>query len=193
MMNRSRVLSVAGLALVLSAPSGMAAEHRHADGHVHGIAEINLAVEGKTIVVEFRSPTEGVMGFEHEAKSAADIKKRDAALKLINDRFDQLVILDGKLGCKSRGGKVVILRTDAHGEKAASSKGHGHKQQKQSGEHREVHASFSYDCERSPAGSRVSFGVTKMFPEIHELKIQVLSDTKQSGATIKKDRGDVGL
>jgi len=32
-----------------------------------------------------------------------------------------------------------------------------------------------------------------MFPEIHELKVQVLSDAKQSGATIKKDRGDVGL
>lgn len=193
MKNINRLLIVSGVALTLSAPSGMAAEHRQADGHIHGIAAINLAVEGKAIVVEFRSPTEGVMGFEHEAKSAADIKKRDAALKLINDKFDQLVVLDSKLGCQLRGGKVQVARSDGHGSKASAPKGHGHNDDKKSGEHREVHASFSYDCERAPAGSRVSFGVTKMFPEIHELKVQVLSDAKQSGATIKKDKGDVTL
>jgi hypothetical protein len=32
-----------------------------------------------------------------------------------------------------------------------------------------------------------------MFSGIRELKVQVLSGAKQSGATIKKDKGDVGL
>lgn len=169
----------------------LGAEHRHADGHVHGVAEINLASEGRTVVVEFRSPTEGVMGFEHEAKSTADIKKRDAALRLINEKFDQMVILDSKLNCKSSGAKVEIVRAGVPGPKHASHG--GHQDHKKAGEHREVFASFTYACELSPSGSRVRFGVTKHFPAIHELKVQILSDAKQSGATIKKDRGDVGL
>jgi hypothetical protein len=39
----------------------------------------------------------------------------------------------------------------------------------------------------------VTFGVYKIFPEIHQIKVQVLSDSKQSGATIEKDQGDVRL
>jgi hypothetical protein len=32
-----------------------------------------------------------------------------------------------------------------------------------------------------------------VFPDIHEVKVQVLSGAKQTGATIKKDKGEVGL
>jgi hypothetical protein len=32
-----------------------------------------------------------------------------------------------------------------------------------------------------------------LFPRIDEIKVQVLSGAKQTGATIKKDKGEVGL
>ncbi|HEY3169269.1 MAG TPA: DUF2796 domain-containing protein [Candidatus Binatia bacterium] len=175
---------------LLVAREGAAAEKRHAEAHVHGVAEINIAVEGRKIVVEFRTPTEGLMGFEHEAKNDAEKRKRDAPLKLINDKFPEMVILDRKPGCRSEGGKVAIVQSDPDDRK---DKNHGSGDHKMSGEHREVHATFTFECRGDPVGSRVQFGVTKLFPEIHELKVQVLSDAKQSGATIKKDQGDVRL
>lgn len=167
-----------------------AAEKRHADGHVHGIAEVNIAVEGKKIVIELRTPTEGLMGFEHEAKTEAEKKARDAALRTLESRFADLVILDKKLGCKSQSAKVRIDHSDKRDEK---DKKHGHEGDKKSGEHREARAAFEYECQQNPAGSTVHFGVTKLFPDIHELKVQVLSHAKQSGATIKKDKGEVKL
>jgi hypothetical protein len=184
---------LSGLVFSLSAliaDKGIAAERRHAEGHAHGVAEINIVVEGKKIVVEFRTPTEGVMGFEHEAKSDAEKKKRDAAMKLVNDRFNELVVFDKKFGCQSQAGKVAIVQSDSSDGK---DKKHGQADHKKSAEHREVRATHNFECQKDPVGSRVRFGVTKVFPEIQEIKVQVLSDAKQSGATIKKDKGDVGL
>ena len=186
-----KALSVLVFSLsLLIVNKGIAAEKRHAEGHVHGVAEINIIVEGKRIVVEFHTPTEGVVGFEHEAKSDAEKMKRDAALKLINEKFPEMVIFERKPGCRSEGGKVAIVQSDADDNK---DKKHGHADQKKSGEHREVRATFNFECQQNPVGSRVQFGVTRLFPNIHELKVQVLSDAKQSGATIKKDKGDVRL
>ena len=189
-MSRNRILSL-GILFGLAAPfPASGAEKRHADGHAHGIAEINIAVEGKKIVVELFTPTEGLMGFEHEAKTDVERKKRDAAVRVLESRFDELVILDKKLGCKSKPGKVSVVRSESRDGKETT---HAYGSSKRSGEHREARVTFEYECQQSPAGSRVQFGVTKLFPEIHELKVQVLSDANQSSATIKKDKGEVRL
>jgi len=169
---------------------GSTAEKRHAHTHVHGAAEMNIVVDGKKIVVEFRSPTDGLMGFEHEAKTDADKKKRDTAMKVFKERFSEMVVFDKKLGCTSHPGEVVVAQSNASGSKEHE---HGKDNHKKGGEHRELRAMYNFTCNNDPAGSRVSFGVTKLFPNIHELKVQVLSGSKQSGTTIRKDKGDVGL
>ena len=177
-------------ALLLVAGGAVAAEKRHAHTHVHGAAEMNIVVEGKKITVEFRSPAEGIMGFEHEAKSDADKRKRDAAMSKVKDKFAEMVLFDKKLNCTHQPGEVNLVQTEG-----GDSKDHKHSKgdHKKSGEHREVRATHYFACVQDPAGSRARFAVTKMFPGIHELKVQVLSGAKQSGATIKKDKGDVGL
>ena len=168
--------------LLLGIQTLPAAEKRHAHSHVHGIAEMNIVVEGKSVAVEFRSPGEAIIGFEHEAKSEAEKTKRDAAVKILKERFAEMVILDKKLACVPGLAEVTVVQTDPGGKEA-----------KKSGEHREVRARHTFTCQSDPTGSRVRFGVTKIFPSVHELKVQVLSGNNQSGATIKKDKGDVGL
>jgi Protein of unknown function (DUF2796) len=186
-----KALSVLAFSLpLLFAGKGIAAEKRRAESHVHGVAEINIIVEGKRVVVEFHAPAESVIGFEHEAKSDAEKKKRDAAIKRINDRFNELVVFDKKFGCQSQAGKVTIVQSDSSDGK---DKKQGQGDHKKGAEHREIRATHNFECQKDPAGSRVRFGVTKVFPEIQEIKIQVLSDAKQSSVTIKKDKGEVGL
>jgi hypothetical protein len=175
-------------ALLFAAGSAPAAEKRHAHTHVHGAADMNIVVEGKKVTVEFRSPAEDIMGFEHEAKSEADIKKRDATMKTVKERFNEMVLFDKKLGCVFQPGEISLVRTD-DAKDAKPGKG----DHKKAGEHREVRATHHFICEQDPAGSRVRFAVTKMFPGIRDLKIQVLSGAKQSGATIRRDKGDVAL
>jgi hypothetical protein len=170
--------------------TGSTAEKRHAHTHVHGTAEMNIVVDGRKIVVEFSSAADGLMGFEHEAKSDADKKKRDAVMKVIQERFGDMVIFDKKLGCTFQSGEVVLVQTDARRSTDDKPAKNDHKK---SGEHREVRATHNFICQSDPAESRVRFAVSKAFPNIHEVKVQVLSGAKQTGATIKKDKGEVGL
>jgi hypothetical protein len=185
-----KLIAVVGLTILfLGVMPASAAEKRHAHSHVHGAAEVNIVAERKSVAVEFRAPAEGVMGFEHEAKSDADQKKRDSALKTIKERIAELVIFDKKLGCLPGAAEVSVVQTDEAGKDAQSAKG----QAKKSGEHWEVRARHTFTCQGDPSGSRVRFGVSKLFPRIDEIKVQVLSGAKQTGATIKKDKGEVGL
>ena len=188
-----RLISVVGVSLLLfSFRAGTSAEKRRHEAHVHGVAEINISVEGTKATVEFRAPAESVMGFEHEAKSESDRKKRDAALEQLRTKRDQMVLFDAKLGCKSSDVKTAIVEEQGDHAKAQSGKD-ADKDQKKSGEHREVHGTFTVACDKLLAGSRVKFGVSKVFRDIQEIKVQVVGETGQSGATIKKDKGDVKL
>ena len=184
-----------GVALaMLSSDMGGAAEKRRHEAHVHGVAEVNIAIDGSKADVEFRAPAESVMGFEHEAKSESDKKKRDAALRTVQTKINQMVVFDPKLSCKFSEVKTAIVEEKGESGKTQSDKSaHGHKDQKKTAEHREVRATFSAACDKTLAGSRVTFGVHKTFPAIGEIKVQVLGDAKQSGATIKKDKGGVGF
>jgi hypothetical protein len=171
---------------------GAAAENRHHGVHAHGVAEINIAIDGGKAEVEFRAPAENVMGFEHEAKSESDKKKRDAALRTVQTKMPQMVVFDPKLSCKLSEVKTEVVEEKEEGSKSQPGKtGDQHKDQKRSGEHWEVRATFGVACAKALAGSRVTFGVNKTFPALHETKVQVLGDFKQSGATIKKDKGEV--
>jgi hypothetical protein len=189
MFHKTLLISVLSV-FALMADNAAAAQKRHAEAHVHGVAEINIIVEGNRVVVEFHTPTEGVMGFEHEAKTDAEKKKRDAAMTIVNNRFNELIVFDKKSGCKSHSAKALIVRGEDHDTK---DKTHGAENRKMSGEHSEVQAVYKFECDRSPVGTKVSFGVSKLFPEIHEIKVQVLTDAKQTGVTIKNDNGKAEL
>lgn len=183
------VLQSFGAALLLLSLEVTAdsAEKRHGHVHVHGAAAVNIAVEGTKAAIEIRAPGESIMGFEHEAKSEADKKKHAAALARLEQRRDEIVAFDPKLGCTSSAMKTAVVEEDSNG---AAKTG---KQKQKTGEHREVHASYSVICDKPLAGSRVRFGFSKVFPQVREVKVQVIGDAKQSGATIKKDKGDVAL
>jgi hypothetical protein len=193
MRHRIYFTYVLGVALVIfSLDAGGAAEKRRHEAHEHGVAEINIAIEGSKADVEFRAPAESVMGFEHEAKSESDKKKRDAALKAVQTKMTQMVLFDPKLSCKFSEVKTAVVEEGGEAGKTQPGKdGHAHKDEKKTAEHREVRASVSVSCDKPLAGSRVKFGVSKLFPALHETKVQVLGDAKQSGATIKKDKGEV--
>jgi hypothetical protein len=152
------------------APAAQAAPAQHA--HSHGAAKVNIGVEGNGGTVEFESAADPVIGFEHKPKNAAEQKKVDAALASLKARIAELVIFPPALGCK-------FQNTKAHFEVE--------------GQHAEVHAEFKVQCAKPLKGAEVKFGISKIYAEIEEVTVQAVSDTGQTGATIKKDQGSVKI
>ncbi len=185
------------LAIGLFLGVGLPGEAATPGAHVHGEGEINIAVEGTRAKVELRAPSESIYGFEHEAKTAAEKKKRAAAMEILETRMHQMVVFDPGLGCKFSKAKVVEKKEEHHGkEKQHTQKrdkhGHSH-DHKHSAEHREVHAEYDVNCQKPLAGSVVRFAVTKSFPNLEKVRVQGLSEKKQSGVEIVKDRGSLQL
>ena len=178
-------LMAAALLVWVSAASG--ASQR---AHVHGVGRINIVVEGQQATVEFLAPAEGLYGFEHQARTKAEQDKRDTALTRLQEKISTMVVFEADRGCQFATQKIAV-EADIEG-KHEPGKG-TEKAQKKSGEHSEVHAEFTVTCKKALTGSQVRFGVSKVFPTIKTVHVQVLSDARQTGVEVKSDKGSLRL
>jgi hypothetical protein len=181
-----RTFSIASVLLL--APAALAGGKGHA-AHQHGVAVVNIVGEGSTLTVQLEAPSDSIYGFEHEAKKAADIKKRDSAIEKLKTSAEKMFVLEPGLGCKMSGSDIKPFVTEAKENDKKLSKKDEHKE----GTHSEVHATFKFECTKPVAGSKLEFAAKKYFKSLSTLKVQVLSGEKQDGTTIKNDKGTVNL
>jgi len=106
-----------------------------------------------------------------------------------------MVQLDSKLGCNYTNNKIkVISHQDEEAEEHDDP--HEHEDDHQAalkGEHSEVHATFTVKCRGSLYGHKVTFQITKIFPRLKKVNVQVLSKHQQTSKTIVNDKGSIRL
>jgi len=195
--------------LLTLAVSGLLSSHavaakKHYGAHQHGVATVNVVTEGNSITIQLETPADSIYGFEHEAKKPADIKKRDAAIDQLKSKAQEMFVLEPALNCKVVSTDVEPFVTergtagkkaDTHSTEAqqGQQKKHNHGHHNNKGTHAEVHATFKFECEKPLNGTTLSFAAQRHFKALRTLKVQVLSGDKQSGLTIKNDKGSVSL
>lgn len=84
--------------LMLSALPLAAQDTRQMDAHVHGVGELQIAIEGQTVAMDITVPGADIVGFEHAPGSDADHAAIDAALAQFADAFT-LFTVAGDAGC----------------------------------------------------------------------------------------------
>jgi hypothetical protein len=141
--------------------------------HDHSAAELNIAVEGNGAVLEMHAPATPIVGFEHVPSSAADKKKQADALAKLKASIGQMVIFDPAAGCK-----ITPKSVEVHQEEE---------------DHAEVDADFAVSCAKPLAGTKVSFGLTKVYAGLTNVKVQAVGASGSTGADIKSDKGVVTL
>lgn len=146
-------------------------EHREHGAHQHGAGELSIAFDGVHGKVEFKSPSDGIVGFEHPAKSATDKKTRDEAFKKFAANIAEIVSFDRSLQCQFTQEKLEMT--------AESTK------------HSDAIVNFSVKCAKSPAGTKLTFNFQKFFPALKVIDAQILIDAVQKSAEIKGN--DIGL
>ncbi len=166
--------------LLLSAASSPAAiqnatPHKNVQhAHEHGGAKLNIAIDGKDATIELETPADGVVGFEHAATSNADKKQESMALDTLKNRIADMVIFDRSAACVFTARKVAVEKDPEEG-------------------HSDVKAEFSVTCGKSPAGTTLRFGFSKIFPRIVDVEVQLLNGDQQTGAKIHNDGGTIAL
>ena len=103
------------LILLMIQPVVAQDQHRQHDAHVHGHAQLNLVVSGQTLQVELETPSNNLLGFEHQARSEQDKKTLQQALAVLNDPAKWLRP-DAAASCKLQDIDIesALLESDHH-------------------------------------------------------------------------------
>lgn len=161
-------LSIVMAASIATVPIVVRSQTR---AHVHGQATLDIGIEGRAGTIEFRAPADDLYGFERAPKTAAERAARDAALLRLRTGGTALVRFEASLGC--------VLTTSSVGPT------------EEKGGHGDIRATYALSCRKPPTGRPIAFGISKAFPGVQSVKVQLVSDTAQVGMTVRNDQGVV--
>ncbi|MYI21990.1 MAG: DUF2796 domain-containing protein [Gammaproteobacteria bacterium] len=160
--------------------------------HVHGIATLNLAMEGDELEIEFVSPAGNIVGFEHEAVTATERRAiRDALeqLRKGNELFDLPLAASCSLHVAEveHGHGEEEKREDGHGQDAEHDDGDEHGHAGDEGDtHSEFHARYRCECNGS-AIETIGVRLFEYWPRIEAIRVQALTPDGQFGGVAKAD------
>ncbi|MEL7464802.1 MAG: DUF2796 domain-containing protein [Pseudomonadota bacterium] len=77
--------------LALLTGPAFAADDRALGAHEHGVGELNIAVDGQTVAIEFYAPGADIVGFEYKATTANDRAAIDDAVAILARPLDLFV------------------------------------------------------------------------------------------------------
>lgn len=165
-------------------------EHEHASlgAHEHGVGRLNAVLDGQALELEFDSPAMNLVGFEHQATTAADKTKVAAARKQLENpvalfnlpKSAGCVISTQELNSPLFGDKPEADHDDDDADHATDGKGaaaHEHHH-----DHSEIHAHYQFTCATPTALSNLDLTqVFKTFPATQKIQVQLIGPSGQQG------------
>jgi hypothetical protein len=143
---------ISALALALLASGAFAHEH---GAHVHGTADLDVAIDEKTVTLSFTSPADNIYGFEHASTNAAESAVVVHAIAALRDPAN-LFTLNGNCQLQTR-----TLNLPELGKT----------------EHSDVSGEFSYYCTKLP--TQIDLPIWGMFPRMHNLTVDIAAPSGQ--------------
>ncbi len=163
--------SLAGTVLATLALAAFAPVATAGKAHQHGVARLDVSLEGQSLSLELESPLDDLIGFERAPRTDAERQRVQAAA----DRLRQAGALfqpDADAQCVA-GPVVLHAPVVGLGEKAAAAPG-------QRADHADLHARFVFECARPQALQQVKVGLFQAFTSLKRIETQVASPRGQA-------------
>ena len=148
-MNAHLVLALCGAMLV-------AANAGAAPAHVHGIARLDVAIDGEALQLSLESPLANLVGFEHAPSNAQETQAVSAMVRRFSRPED--------LFAPSPAAASVPHEEDGHAE---------------------LEARIAFRCERPRDLKRLEAKIFGAFPGMLQLDVQVVTPSRQSAAKLR--------
>lgn len=179
-------------------------DHDHDHGsslgaHEHGVANLNLVVDGNAVAIELDSPADNLLGFEYTPRSEEDIAKVKDVMALL-EQADTLFLFPAEADCKLEKVELEAPQFDAvkradesQAEHKHSDHKHDHKhkhEHKHDGEHKhadthaDIEAHFHFQCSQPAALNQVEVALFEAFPGTEKLLLQAITPAGQQGGEL---------
>lgn len=157
-------------------------EHDHDHGtlaaHEHGVAKLNVVLDGNTLELELDSPAMNLIGFEHAASTDADKAKVAAARQQLEQPL-KLFGLAQAAGCKDEAQELQspLFGDAAHADDDDDAHEHEHGHQ-----HADVNAHYQFTCATPAKLAQLDLGpLFKTFPQTQKINVQLIGPNGQKG------------
>lgn len=173
-----RIFASAG---VIIAIIGMPTLAHAGKAHVHGNAEMQVVVEGKTIEIALQSPMDSLVGFEHAPRN----DKQRKAIQGVEERFrspSTLFVPTAEAKCSASPAEVVL----PFGAGSGHEKHDKHDKHDKHGKdvHSELEATVRFQCENPSALKGMEVKLFEAFPRLRRVDAQVVSGSGQAAARL---------
>jgi hypothetical protein len=155
-------------ALLVAAPPGAAARGGHHHAHQHGVATLQVSLEGGRLQIALESPADSVVGFEHAPRTEtqkASVARAEARLK----QPAELFALPAAAECRPEPARVE-MRLPAPGSTDV---------------HSEIEAEWRWTCAKPEALAWVDVQLFKAFSRLKQLRAEVVTGRGQQKAILR--------
>jgi ABC-type Zn2+ transport system substrate-binding protein/surface adhesin len=189
-----------------------AAEHVHQDAehsqqgsaslsaHEHGVATLNLVIDGKSLLFELQSPAANIVGFEHMPTSKNDRATVDQAhLRLT--QANALFVMSDAAACvleqvETESPLFAAATSEVHGHDKAHDDDHhaehadhhdhaSHDDHADEGSaHSDISAHFHFACSNPEGLQQIDVRLFDVFPNTEKLLLQAITPTGQQGGEL---------
>ncbi len=176
----------AALAALIGNPSISIAHELGA--HVHGIATLQVAVDEKTMTLNFSGPLDNLIGFEHVPRNA---KQKAAVKKMADDlnKPEQFFIPTTEAQCALQSVKLesLVLEPKTPPEKKSDKKEEPKQHEEERG-HADIDGEFVFACKQIGKLHDLEVKLFDAYPNLHKLKVEVATLKKQSSAQLTPEQ-----
>ncbi len=178
------------------ATAAIAQDSRQLDAHAHGVGQLNIAIEGASVAMEFEVPGADIVGFEYKATSAGDRARIDQALARLASPLE-LFVLPAAAQCVATEA-TVALKGDDHEEHEDHASGQHHDDHhddhaEAEEQHTEFRADYRLTCAAPDAITGIAFAYFVQFPNAQELEVQILTNQGARAYEIERDNPQLNL
>lgn len=177
---RRTLLALPFALLPLAAPAHDHAHEEHGSlgKHEHGVASLNVALDGQTLEIQLQSPALNLLGFEHQARSDAD-QAKVAAVRQQLEQPQALFALPIEAKCALT---ASTLDSPLFGDHEHEHEEHGPGEAQ---DHSDIDASYRFACANAGALQTLELGgFFASFPATEKLEVQLIGPSGQQGAEL---------
>jgi hypothetical protein len=179
-MNRLWWLALASFVQPVWAPAFGHDAQTHG-AHVHGVAALDVAVEGGKLELHLVSPLDSLVGFEHAPRTEAERSALRSLQKTLA-RPEALLVPTAAAHCSLASSSAdVKMRQDPASKEASSGAG---KPAPGADEHGELQARYAFRCQQPQALKSIEVRLFETFPRLKRVDVRFAGPRGQKAGRV---------
>ena len=164
-------------------------QHTKHGTHLHGVAELTVAVEENAIEMMFTAPAASVVGFESEAASSEQLKAVEDARLVLRDPFRLVTFVGKECDLVQAVVDLTAISNSQKDEHEAHDEGHDdHDSTDGEESHSDIIAKYEFECSSDDQLKKLKFGPDELLFGLDKVNVMWVSESGQGAAEVTADQ-----